>query len=43
MDMVNLVLAVEAEFDIMIPGSKLLPAHLRSIERIADLIEEFTR
>ncbi len=43
MDMVNLMLAVEAEFDLTIPGSKLMPANFRSIERVAALVEELTR
>ena len=43
MDMVNLMLAVEAEFDLTIPGSKLMPANFRSIERIVALVEELTR
>ncbi|MGC1861172.1 MAG: phosphopantetheine-binding protein [Methylocystis sp.] len=43
MDMVNLMLAVEAEFDLTIPGSKLIPANFRSIERVAALVEELTR
>jgi acyl carrier protein len=43
MDMVNLMLAVEAEFDLTIPGSKLMPANFRSIERAAALVEELTR
>jgi acyl carrier protein len=43
MDMVNLMLAVEAEFDLTIPGSKLMPANFRSIERIAALVEKLSR
>ncbi len=43
MDMVNLMLAVEAEFDLTIPGPKLVPANFRSIERVAALVEELTR
>jgi acyl carrier protein len=43
MDMVNLMLAVEAEFDLTIPGSKLIPMNFRSIERVAALVEELTR
>ena len=42
MDMVNLMLAVEAEFDLMIPGSKLIPANFRSIARVTALVEELT-
>jgi len=43
MDMVNLMLAVEAEFDLTIPGSQLIPANFRSIARVAALVEELTR
>lgn len=42
MDMVNLMLAIEAEFDVTIPGSKLIPVNFRSLERIAALIAELT-
>jgi hypothetical protein len=31
------------EFDLTIPGSKLMPANFRSIERVAALVEELTR
>ena len=37
-DMVDLMLAVEAEFDIMIPASDITPANFRSIETIDALI-----
>ena len=37
-DMVNLMLAVEAEFDIMIPASDITPANFRSISTIGALI-----
>ena len=37
-DMVNLMLAVEAEFDIMIPASEITPANFRSISTIEALI-----
>jgi acyl carrier protein len=43
MDMVNLMLAVEAEFDVTIPGARLIPANFRSIQRIAALVEELTQ
>ncbi len=43
MDMVNLMLAVEAEFDVTIPGSKLIPANFRSIKRIVALVAELTQ
>jgi acyl carrier protein len=40
MDMVNLMLAVEAEFDLTIPGSKLIPANFRTLAAIADLVDQ---
>lgn len=42
LDLVNLMLAVEAEFDLTIPGSRLLPANFRSIEKIDVLVSELT-
>lgn len=39
MDMVNLVLAVESEFDVMIPESRITPANFRSVAAISCLIE----
>ena len=38
LDMVNLMLAVEAEFDIMIPASDITPANFRSISTIEALV-----
>ena len=38
--MINLVLTLEAEFDIAIPGSKFSPANFRSVRRITALIDE---
>ena len=38
-DMVNLMLAVETEFDIMIPASDITPENFRSISSIEALIE----
>jgi len=38
MDMVNLVLAVEAEFDLMIPELSITPANFRSVAAISSLI-----
>jgi acyl carrier protein len=38
MDMVNLVLAVETEFDVMIPESRITPANFRSVAAISSLI-----
>jgi acyl carrier protein len=43
MDMVNLLLAVEAEFDVTVPGTNLNPAHFRSITGIERLVEKLTR
>jgi len=40
MDMVNLMLSIEAEFDLTIPGSKLVPANFRSIENIETLLDD---
>jgi acyl carrier protein len=37
-DMVNLMLAVEAEFDIVIPASEITPANFRTILSIEALI-----
>jgi acyl carrier protein len=38
LDMVNLMIAVEAEFNIMIPGSEITPGNFRSISTIEALI-----
>lgn len=38
LDMVNLMLALEAEFNIVIPGSEITPANFRSIATIEALI-----
>lgn len=38
MDMVNLMLAVEAEFDIMIPPGDITPANFRSVASIEALV-----
>jgi acyl carrier protein len=38
MDMVNLVLAVESEFDVSIPDADITPARFRSISTIAALV-----
>ncbi len=40
MDLVNLMLAVEAEFDLTIPGSCMNPQNFRSVESIAKMIEQ---
>lgn len=38
MDMVNLMMAVEAEFDVTIPPAKLQPGNFRSIGKIETLV-----
>jgi acyl carrier protein len=38
LDMVNLMLSVEAEFDIEIPETEITPANFRSISTISTLI-----
>jgi acyl carrier protein len=38
LDIVNLMLSVEAEFAIKIPERDMTPANFRSIARIADLV-----
>jgi acyl carrier protein len=40
LDMVNLMLAVEAEFDLKIPDRDMVPANFRSVARIEALIEK---
>jgi acyl carrier protein len=39
-DMVNLILAVEAEFDVMIPSADLIPENFQSILTIEALLEK---
>ena len=39
LDLVNLMVAVEAEFDIMIPPAQLTPETFRSISSIARMVE----
>lgn len=39
LDLVNLMIAVEAEFDIMIPPAALTPKNFYSIETIARMVE----
>ena len=41
-DMVDLMLAIEAEFDIMIPASQITSANFRSISTIEALIVRIT-
>ena len=38
MDMVNLMLAVEAEFDFTIPQSEITPENFQSIETLTSLV-----
>lgn len=40
MEMVNLMLSIEAEFDLTIPSSKLVPANFRTIENIDALVRD---
>jgi acyl carrier protein len=40
MQMVNLMLSIEAEFDLTIPSSKLVPANFRTIENIEALLRD---
>jgi len=42
LDMVNLMLAIEAEFDIEIPGSMMKPENFRSIQAIDALVTAVT-
>lgn len=39
LDTVNLMLAVETEFDIKIPDRDMTPANFRSVARIGELVE----
>jgi acyl carrier protein len=43
MDMVNLVLAVESEFDLMIPEISITPANFRSVAAISSLVGTLRR
>jgi acyl carrier protein len=43
LDTVNLMLAVEAEFDIKIPDREMTPSNFRSIARIGELVEALLR
>jgi acyl carrier protein len=43
LDLVNLMLAVEAEFDLKISDSDMRPANFRSIARIEALLGRLTR
>jgi acyl carrier protein len=41
--LVNLMLAVETEFDLKIPERDMTPANFRSITRIAELVDTLSR
>ena len=43
LDMVNLMLAVEAEFDLKIPDRDMTPANFRTVARIETLVEKLQR
>jgi acyl carrier protein len=43
LDIVNLMLAVEAEFDLKIPQREMTPANFRSIARIDALVRSLSR
>jgi acyl carrier protein len=43
LDMASLVLAVEAEFDLMIPERDITPANFRSVSTITDLVTALMR
>ena len=43
MQMVNLMLSIEAEFDLTIPSSKLVPANFRTIRNIETLVHDLGR
>jgi len=38
LDMVSLVLSVEAEFDLMVPEASIMPANFRSVSAISRLV-----
>ncbi|GJD47475.1 Aminoacyl carrier protein 1 [Methylobacterium crusticola] len=43
LDLVNLMLAIEAEFDIMIPSSHLNPQSFRTVATIAAMVDAVRR
>lgn len=43
MDMVNLMLGVEARFNLVIPAEYLTPEHFRSLSAIQAMVERLTR
>jgi acyl carrier protein len=42
LDMVNLMLAVEAEFDLKIPDRQMTPSNFRSIRHITKLVRDLS-
>ena len=42
LDMINLVLAIEAEFDLVIPEGSIMPRNLLSISAICQLVEKLS-
>ena len=42
LDMVNLMLAVEAEFDLKIPDRQMTPSNFRSIGHITKLVRDLS-
>ena len=42
LDMVNLMLAVEAEFDLKIPDREMTPSNFRSIAHISKLVRDLS-
>ncbi len=43
LDMVNLMLAVETEFDLKIPDRDMTPSNFRTVARIQTLVEKLQR
>jgi acyl carrier protein len=43
LDTVNLMLAVEAEFDLKIPDRDMTPANFRTVARIEELVEKLQK
>jgi acyl carrier protein len=43
LDMVNLMLAVEAEFDLKIPDREMTPGNFRTVARIEALVEKLQK
>ena len=43
LDMVNLVLSVEAEFGLMVPEDSIKPSNFRSVSAISSLVSELLK